>query len=661
MCGIYLTVSIGEDVSTLNQDELTVLPTPPPDWLVRRGPDACNTKEVVRYFDKNEDKTLSINVTFYASVLQMRDTYVAQPVEIKCHDPNSFIVDDISPSTPLSMPPYLAWNGEIYEYYNQNKVCMESVYHSNVADTKLVSQLLFEQVDFASTTTINNKQKQQQQQIANVMGQLTNAEYAFCIVTEHCVFYGRDALGRRSLLTGNEQVLNEMSTSMTTETYRSNRTIWELASVAVLTTSNENDQLQWQEVEPGLVHVYPIRPPSNTSTTNNSTEYMIIPPIQIPCVTSNIDELSLPAAYVTHSIDASSRQNEKTDDATDEESLQEFYCQQVHDALLEAVRRRCYCCHSADTHSPSDDRSTTYTPLTATVAVLFSGGLDSTVIAALALEAGITELMLLTVSFIEQHITTTTDTQMASTIPTPTTPTTTAADAIAAEHSYQELCRLYPLAKIHLIHRIVDWEHVQNVEERIRTLAYPKTTTVMDVNIATALWFAASAMSDPQNNDSIDNSMNTHLRRGQSPRVVLSGLGADELMGGYGRHRIAFTRGGYEELQKELQMDMNRLWERNLGRDDRILSDTSKEVRFPFLDPNVTRLIQSIPLQYVVDYTLEGGVGDKRILRLIAQQIGLSTAATAVKRAIQFGSRISHVSDKRRYGSRRKANAKSKS
>ena len=285
---------------------------------------------------------------------------------------------------------------------------------------------------------------------------------------------------------------------------------------------------------------------------------------------------------------------------------------------------------------------------------MFSGGLDSTVIAALALEAGVTELTLLTVSFIDVPTTTTTTTINAVTH-------TTAADAIAAEQSYRELCRIYPRATIHFRHSIVDWETVQSVEEQIRTLAHPKTTTVMDVNIATALWFAASTAvvttGPDKNHPSPDTDDSAHC---PSPRILLSGLGADELLGGYGRHRNAYHRGGYDELQQELQLDLDRLWERNLGRDDRILSDTSKEVRFPFLDPNVVRVVQSIPLQYVVDYSLEGGVGDKRILRLVAQQLGLATAASAVKRAIQFGSRISHVSDKRRFGSRRKANAKSR-
>ena len=62
----------------------------------------------------------------------------------------------------------------------------------------------------------------------------------------------------------------------------------------------------------------------------------------------------------------------------------------------------------------------------------------------------------------------------------------------------------------------------------------------------------------------------------------------------------------------------------------------------------------------VCDFHLPPGVGDKRILRLVAKRLGMDHASGLVKRAIQFGSRISHVSDKRRFGSRRKAKGAAK-
>lgn len=49
-------------------------------------------------------------------------------------------------------------------------------------------------------------------------------------------------------------------------------------------------------------------------------------------------------------------------------------------------------------------------------------------------------------------------------------------------------------------------------------------------------------------------------------KILLVGLGADEQMAGYGRHRTCYAKGGWEALCQELNMDLTRLWQRNLGR-----------------------------------------------------------------------------------------------
>lgn len=204
---------------------------------------------------------------------------------------------------------------------------------------------------------------------------------------------------------------------------------------------------------------------------------------------------------------------------------------------------------------------------------------------------------------------------------------------------------------------IVGWENICLNESHIRTVISPKST-LMDVNIATALWFASRGRA-LENQTNGDDEYCDHDDRGdRSPRVLLLGMGADELMGGYGRHRKAYEKGGWEELKKELTMDQNRLWERNCGRDDRLCSDHGREARFPFLDAHVVHLLQETMAKedrLVCDFSLPPGVGDKRILRLLAERLGLEHASGLVKRAIQFGSRISHLSDTKRFGSRRKA------
>jgi asparagine synthetase B (glutamine-hydrolysing) len=139
-------------------------------------------------------------------------------------------------------------------------------------------------------------------------------------------------------------------------------------------------------------------------------------------------------------------------------------------------------------------------------------------------------------------------------------------------------------------------------------------------------------------------------------RVALLGTGADEVFGGYGRHRTAYSHGGLQGLQAELEVDMRRLWLRNLGRDDRLVADASREARHPFLDEELLAAVARLPLEDIVDPTLPIGVGDKRVLRGVARRLGLARAAARAKRAIQFGSRIGRLSNVRDFGSNRAAN-----
>mmetsp|Transcript_14587 Transcript_14587/g.19468 ORF Transcript_14587/g.19468 Transcript_14587/m.19468 type:complete len:119 (+) Transcript_14587:1-357(+) len=102
-------------------------------------------------------------------------------------------------------------------------------------------------------------------------------------------------------------------------------------------------------------------------------------------------------------------------------------------------------------------------------------------------------------------------------------------------------------------------------------------------------------------------------------------------------------------------MEKQRLWTRNLGRDDRCISDHGREARFPFLDEEVVEFLEKIPLEDICDMNQPEGVGDKMILRIISRWIGVEQCSSLVKRAIQFGSRIAKVSDVSRFGSSRKA------
>jgi asparagine synthetase B (glutamine-hydrolysing) len=591
-----------------------------PAWLPGRGPDGVGTvqwDEYPRDGSRNTSSSSSshsqetIRVTLHASVLAMRDTHVAQPVPIMAS--NNGNMDDTD-----DVVAHLAWNGEVYQMLvpaSDNSPCntdttasfspptqpfeldsddsnwmLEDVFDCSVADTAVVAEMMQTALESSTAARVNghsngmDRMQGTAHRLAwHVLNRLVNAEYAFCLLTKDAVFYGRDALGRRSLLVSDGSALCGTVDEAKAQSLSDS---WQLSSVATVDTLFA---APWTEVEPGMVHAYYWQ-----------THIHVQVPIRVLSLPKPPLALMEPIPNNDHGAAAA----------------------ELRIVLQEAVRRRCQA--TATTHDSS-------------VAVLFSGGLDSTVVAALALECGVTDLTLLTVSFVDSAIRSAGDDDGAT-----TAKATLAADAMAAEQSFGELRELYPHIKIRLVHRTVDWQQVAREEARIRQLMYPKTT-VMDLNIATALWFAASASYDHN-----DGPIHAH-------RVLLSGLGADELLGGYGRHRSAYERGGYPGLRHELNVDIGRLWERNLGRDDRIVSDSSHEVRFPFLDAMVMHYVESLPLDVVVDFSLPAGEGDKRILRLVAESLQLTTAATAVKRAIQFGSRIAHVSDKRRFGSRRKA------
>lgn len=164
---------------------------------------------------------------------------------------------------------------------------------------------------------------------------------------------------------------------------------------------------------------------------------------------------------------------------------------------------------------------------------------------------------------------------------------------------------------------------------------YPHNTE-MDLSIAFALYFAARG---------IGNSYTHSCEWEPDPpsitspaRVLLSGLGADELFGGYSRHEAAFKNGGYARLVEELMLDISRIGQRNLGRDDRIMAHWGKEVRFPYLDEELVRFAISSPIWEKCDFQhqFHPAVIDpaKRILRLLADELGLKAIAREKKRAV---------------------------
>lgn len=161
----------------------------------------------------------------------------------------------------------------------------------------------------------------------------------------------------------------------------------------------------------------------------------------------------------------------------------------------------------------------------------------------------------------------------------------------------------------------------------------------MDLSIAYALYFAsrgqglASSSLDPK-----------PISYSTPARVLLSGLGADELFGGYTRHATAFNRNGFAALLDELELDVNRLGKRNLGRDDRVISHWGREARFPYIDESLVKWAVECPIalkcgfrdrdeENSEDLGIEPG---KLVLRLLAYELGLKSVAYEKKRAVSL-------------------------
>ena len=761
--------------------------------LASRGPDVPSQQ----YQFSNSD-TIAVNcrdsasfdlpikkwcVTLHASVLHMRGNEATkQPVLFPASSSEG---DDAQKTCAL------CWNGECYTYFDNtgnvddgtttqtapnttNKNINHSIEHygrmvelvsiiEEKSDTVLVTQFLKE----AITQSPLESNTDEHEAIANAMSRI-HGEYSFIFfvpststndtesnnLSNHrgYMYYGRDHLGRRSLL--------------------SNKSVDGAVAVSSVAIGGDANNKGWEELPPGIVYRLDVCTGEETC-------------IPIPRVV-NKDAIGMAMIAANPSL------SDPTEVSTDTQSESQNIRNEAADHLLKfldrAVKRRVM-------HAPTPKSQST---TDASVAVLFSGGIDSVILVALSHRHVVPldqSIDLINVSFFKDA--------------NPGKNAAASPDRLAAILSYHEMLTRFPDRKWRFIAVDVPYEEVLEQEQHIKRLISPLDST-MDFNISTAFWFAARgrgrvlgmdeveearrglenmaginntdnnttsepllrfasgkgadknkivpksrsecirvgctrlapqsgcvfkackvccgklqgpiskylgqrAMICPAHNHDVDkkkgsgkqksppNKKKASVDQGKkendnsvivtsTAKILLSGVGADEQMAGYGRHRTTFQRDGYESLHAELEMEVSRLWTRNLGRDDRCLSDHGKEARFPYLDEDVMAYLKALPVEIKCDMTLPLGEGDKQILRKVARTVGvlvswqktryflsmvvdlcyvhhlffflpthyLQECSTLVKRAIQFGSRIAKVSDKSRFGSCRQATGQSK-
>lgn len=291
------------------------------------------------------------------------------------------------------------------------------------------------------------------------------------------------------------------------------------------------------------------------------------------------------------------------------------------------------------------------------LAVLFSGGLDCALLARLSHEIlpSTEPIDLLNVAFENPRVAAAAATNKSE---SPTSLYENCPDRITGRKAFTELCTICPARTWRFVAIDIPYAETLAHRNRIIRLMRPHNTE-MDLSIACALYFASRGhglASDPSAQTPTPYIYTTPAR------VLLSGLGADELFAGYSRHGAAYSRAGFEGLIEEIDLDVSRLGKRNLGRDDRVLCAWAREARYPYLDEDVMAHVLRMPVWEKCGFGLpepeprplgtqtpgererEDGIDpEKRALRLLALRLGLEGVCRNKKRAIQFGARTAKM------------------
>ena len=120
--------------------------------------------------------------------------------------------------------------------------------------------------------------------------------------------------------------------------------------------------------------------------------------------------------------------------------------------------------------------------------------------------------------------------------------------------------------------------------------------------------------------------------REDNVKVILSGLGAEELFAGYRRHMRA------EDVTKECLEGLQILHDRDLYRDDLVSMKNNIEIRLPFLDLDLIDFSFKIPSEYKINKETNQS---KIILREVSEKFGLDKEfAWRKKKAAQYGSKF---------------------
>ncbi|KAJ6017670.1 hypothetical protein N7451_001049 [Penicillium sp. IBT 35674x] len=603
MCGIFFSLSAAP-----------ILPAPETRSLLeKRGPDCCQTHTLQKEISTPDGGSQRFYLTFVSTVLSLRGDHVyTQP-----------LIDQATQSV-------LCWNGEAW------KIAGDRVSGN---DTEHILSLFLRAV----AGDRNGAAHRLGEAAASISGPFA---FVFYDATNSRLFFSRDCLGRRSLLQGYE----------------------EDGTLKICSLCDGSSPVHFEEVGFDGIYMIDLARSYDLSASKNRHKIETLP---------WSSDASTPEGHIVSRLSYFELLDSTTYTAPQKNPIppmnMEIPSEQPPSLTLdtpfvqelEIKLRQSLALRIDDVPEPPGYIQ----GQSAKVAVLFSGGLDCTLLARLSHDILPIEepIDLLNVAFENPRVAAAaaaSSKRQNLPLSLPDSTYEACPDRITGRSAYNELQKTCPGRNWRFIAIDVPYTETLAHREIVKRLMRPHNTE-MDLSIACALYFASRGQgtthdSHTEQNPPTNNITNTYTT---SARVLLSGLGADELFAGYGRHGVAFNRSGFEGLVSEIHLDVSRLGQRNLGRDDRILSHWGRETRFPYLDEDFVAWVLRAPVWVKCGFGL-ASIGEdpitgeslasidveKMALRLVALRLGLRNVAREKKRAIQFGARTAKMEKGRTKG-----------